>query len=257
MALVRGLPIRVLVPIGMSLALATVAFAQTRARAPSPHPKPARAADAGVVDAVGDDAGAQAAGPGGVAEGGTPAAPKSEPSDGGLKPSPLNAQPNELPAGAPWGTMADYDRILGEIAALRARVAAVEDGLVHSRIGIALETEGERASIVKLSVSLDDGVVYTAPANFRGSDAMPIYEHAVSPGRHAVTLDIDRKDTKDEAFRTSQRSRFVVDVPKDQRLSVELRVSDDSTMGSNFSSDGSGRYDLRVRMKVAARPVAR
>ena len=257
MALVRGLPFCVLVPIAMSLALATGAFAQTRGRTPAPHPKPGRSADAGVVDVSGDDAGAQAAGPGVVAEGGAPFSPKSELSDGGLKPSPLNPQPNELPSGAPLGTVADYDRVLGEIAALRARVAAVEDGLVHSRISIALETEGERASILKLSVLLDDGVVYTAPTSFRGGDAMPIYEHAVSPGRHAVTLDIDRKDTKDEAFRTSQRSRFMVDVPKDQRLGVEIRVTDDSSMGSNFSSDGNGRYDLRVRMKVAARPVAR
>ena len=222
--------------------------------------------DAGPApEATVDDAGASAASMPAVAVGAmdgggaTGAKIAPETNDGGPKASPLNPQPNELPSGTPPvpATTVDYDKLLGEISALRARVAAVGDGLFHSRIGIALQTDGDHGKIGRLTVSLDDGAIYTAPPNFRADDLTTIYEHAVAPGRHAITIDIDRKDDKDETFRTSQRSRFVVEVPKDQRLGVELRLTDESTMGADFPGDRSGRYDLRVRMKAAARAATK
>ena len=106
-------------------------------------------------------------------------------------------------------------------------------------------------------MSLDDGVVYTAQPNFRADDLTLVYDHAVAPGRHAITIDVERKDERDEAFRTAQRSRLVVDVPKDQKLSLEVKILDDSTMGADFPSDRSGRYDLRVRAKAVAKPVGK
>ena len=70
-----------------------------------------------------------------------------------------------------------------------------------------------------------------------------------------MTVEIDRKDDRDETFRSSQKSRFLVDVPKDERLEVTIRVDDDSDMGGDFPSDKKGRYDLRVRAKALAKPV--
>jgi hypothetical protein len=176
--------------------------------------------------------------------------------DGGIKPSPLNPAAAELPpAGAPTAAAPDYDKLLGDISALRARVAAVSDTLFRSRIAIALEADGSHAKIGRLTVSLDDGVVYTAPTGTSFESTTALYEHGVAPGRHAVIVDLDRKDDRDDTFRTSQRSRFLVDVPKDQRLELQIRVDDDSNMAANFPSDHSGRYDLRVRAKASAKPV--
>jgi len=181
--------------------------------------------------------------------------------DGGIKPSPLNPAANEMPpivAPAPSASAAvDYDKLLGDIAALRARVAAVGDSLFVARIALAVETDGSHAKIGKMTVSLDDGVVYAAPANFRADDPTTIYDHAVAAGRHAVTVDIDRKDDRDESFRDTERSRFVVEVPPDQKLNVTLRLDDDSNMGGNFPADRSGKYDVRVRIKASAAPVKR
>jgi hypothetical protein len=129
--------------------------------------------------------------------------------------------------------------------------------LYQSRISLGLQTDGDHGKIAKLTVSIDDGVVYTAPATFAASDMTTVYDHAVAPGRHAVTIDVDRKDDRDEAFRTSQRSRFTVDVPRDNKLNVEIRVIDDSSMGADFGSDRSGKYDLRFRVKAVAKPVSK
>jgi hypothetical protein len=104
-------------------------------------------------------------------------------------------------------------------------------------------------------VSLDDGVVYTAPTGFRADDATTVYDHAVAPGRHAVTVDVERRDDRDESFRTEQRSRFVVDVPDEQRLQLDIRIDDGSNMGGDWKSDHDGKYDLRIRANAEAKPV--
>ena len=151
----------------------------------------------------------------------------------------------------------DYDKLLADVAALRARVSAVADSLYRSRVGVALQIDGDHAKIAWLAVSLDDGVVYTAPANFAASDMTTVYDHAVAPGRHAVTIDVDRKDDRDESFRTSQRSRFIIDVPRDNKVQVDVKIIDDSSMGGDFPSDRSGKYDLRFRVKAVAKPVGK
>jgi hypothetical protein len=177
-----------------------------------------------------------------------------------VKLSPLNPAAPEMPplvAAAPSAAAPiDYDKLLGDIAALRARVAAVGDSLFVARIALAVETDGSHARIGKMTVSLDDGLVYTAPASFHADDPTTIYDHAVAPGRHAVTVDVDRRDDRDESFKDSQHARFVVDVPPDNKLTVTLYLDDDSDMGKNFPSDRKGKYDLRVRMKATATPAS-
>ena len=177
--------------------------------------------------------------------------------DGGVRPSPLTPLPNEYAGNADAGAPVDYDRILADIAALRARVAAASQNLYLSRIAIGVQAEGADTKVSRLTVSLDDGVVFTAPAGFRAEDGKPVYDHAVAPGRHAVTVEAERRDAKEESFRSSQRSRFIVDVPKDQLLRVDIRLSDDSTMGADFPGDKSGKYDLRVRLRAKATPAGK
>ena len=98
-------------------------------------------------------------------------------------------------------------------------------------------------------------MIIDAPPNTNFERATTLYEHGVAPGRHAIIVDVDRKDERDDTFRTSQRSRFLVDVPKDQQLELLVEIDDDSNMGKSFPSDHSGRYDLRVRAKATAKPV--
>jgi hypothetical protein len=236
--------------IAAATALATIAMAQPRVRPPAkPTRPPTSRTDAQADDTAPSDAGAN---------GPVEAPPVQESTDGGAKPSPLNPTPQELPSNAvDAGTPLDYDRLLADIAALRARVAAVSDNLYQSRVAVALQTDGDHGKIARLAVSLDDGVVYTAPASFAASDMTIVYDHAVAPGRHAVTVDIDRKDDRDETFRTSQKNRFTVDVPRDHRVEVQVKIIDDSSMGKDFPADKNGRYDLRVRVKAVAKPVTK
>jgi hypothetical protein len=245
-------------------ALVSVALAQPKGR-PAPKPKPKTTADAEAPSS--DDSvpipGSQAPVGASTLDGGPVPPPLVRPDlgDGGVKLSPLNPAAPEMPPLTPPAPSAsaavDYDKLVGDIAALRARVAAVGDSLFVARIALAVETDGNHAKIGRMVVSLDDGVVYTAPASFRADDPQTIYDHAVAPGRHAVSVDVDRRDDRDETFKDAQHARFIVDVPADNKLSVTLRLGDDSNMGGNFASDRSGKYDVRVRIKASASPVKR
>jgi hypothetical protein len=241
--------------------IATIALAQPHARPahPAARPRPASSADN-----PGDDrSGAPASSASGAPAAGAPAdtgpvpPPVADVTADGGKLSPLNPAANEFSeAGAAPPTL-DYDRLLTDIGALRARVAAVSDTLFHSRIAIALEATGDHARIAGLSVSLDDGVVWTSPTTFRPEEATTVYDHAVAPGHHALTVDVERRDDRNDAFRSAQRSRFIVDVPADEKLSVDLKLWDDSSMGGDFPGDRSGQYDLRVRARAKAQPLPR
>jgi hypothetical protein len=249
--------------VAVVMAFMSVALAQPKGR-PGAKPKPAADAQAPAPD---DTAvpipGSQAPAGASTLDGGPVPAPPVRPDlgDGGVKLSPLNPTAAEMPPltspPAPASSAGvDYEKLVGDIAALRARVAAVGDSLFVARIALAVETDGSHSKVGRMVVSLDDGVVYTAPANFRADDAQTIYDHAVAPGRHAVTVDVDRRDDRDETFKDAQHARFIVDVPADNKLSVTLRLGDDSNMG-NFPGDRSGKYDIRVRMKATAAPVKR
>ncbi|HEY2509530.1 MAG TPA: hypothetical protein VGI39_01620 [Polyangiaceae bacterium] len=256
---------RSLVAAGSFVVLATVvvhaALAQPRARHPPSKAKPPAVSDAGAGENATTEEANPPAAPAPTAavpavDAGPPAPPIAhiDLGDGGIKPSPLNPTAAELPPQVP-AAAPDYDKILGDVSALRARVAAITDTLFRSRIAVTLEADGSHAKIARLTLSLDDGVVYNAPPNTNFESKTALYEHGVAPGRHAVILEVDRKDDRDDTFRTTQRSRFMVDVPKDQRLELELSIDDDSNMGGDFPSDRSGRYDLRIRAKAAAKPV--
>ncbi len=237
--------------------VAAVAIAKpTKSKPPTADAGAESAPDSGTMASA--DAGAASSTAAGADAGPVPPPPIMHPEmgDGGVRASPLTPAPNEfaqpVDAGAP---SIDYDKLIGDIASLRARVAAVGDNLFHSRIAIQVRTDGDHGKIGRLVVSLDDGAVYTAPSNFKADDWQDVYAHALAPGRHAITVDVERKDDRNDGFRNSQRSRFTVEVPRDQELAVQIKIGDDSDMGKDFPSDKSGSYDLRVRVKAEARAV--
>ena len=169
--------------------------------------------------------------------------------------SPLNPAANEFSDAGLQPPSIDYDRLLADIAALRARVAAVSDTLFHSRIAIALETSGDhgahREPRRSRSTTASCG---PSPASFRADDATTVYDHAVAPGHHAVTVDVERRDDRNDAFRTTQRSRFIVDVPADQRLAVDVKLWDDSTWAATSPATRRGSTSSACASRAKAQP---
>jgi hypothetical protein len=166
------------------------------------------------------------------------------------KKSPLTPEPNEFPQGTPKPPPPAYDQLLSDIAALRSRVAAVTTTLFSSKLRVLVSVEGDDARIASFRVTLDDGVVYSAPDNFGGNEPLVVYEHAVAPGHHMLGIEIERYDTRNREYRTFQSSKFSVVVPESKRVESSFRIKDGSDMGNDFPKGHDGEYDLRVRLRA-------
>jgi hypothetical protein len=166
------------------------------------------------------------------------------------KPSPLTPAPAEFPSGVAKPPPFEYDKLLGDIAALRSRVAALTTTLFASKLRVVLEGRGDDARVSALSITLDDGVVFAAPERFSAEGEHTVYEHAVAPGHHVVGVEIERYDARNKEFRTWQSSRFSVVVPESKLVEGHLIIIDDSDMAEDFPDDGDGEYDLRVKLRA-------
>ena len=242
------------------LALATDVVAQTAASVP-----PGTAASAGSRSAAPGTGGAAAApgaaaratvsagtaaasapGQATVSAGTAPAntAPAPEPA----RPSPLNPTPAEFPSTTPAPSTPQLDALLSRVAALRSRIAAISGAMFSSKLRIEVRAEGESVRLESLHVSLDGGVVYTAPPRSGFEQTEVVYEHPVAPGQHVVAIEVERHDARNPQFSTWQESRFVVLVPEKKLLWTRFELEDKSSMAEDFAEDNEGQYQLRVKL---------
>jgi hypothetical protein len=166
------------------------------------------------------------------------------------QPSPLTPAPAEFPSGVAKPPPFEYDKLLGDIAALRSRVSALTTTLFASKLRVVVETRGDDARLSSLNVTLDDGVVFAAPDRFSADEERTVYEHAVAPGHHVVGVEIERYDARNKEYRTWQSSRFSVIVPESKLVQTHLVIIDDSDMAEDFADDADGEYDLRVKLRA-------
>jgi hypothetical protein len=165
-------------------------------------------------------------------------------------PSPLTPKPEEFPSGVAKPPPFEYDKLLGDIAALRSRVAALTTTLFASKLRVVVETRGDDARLSSFNITLDDGVVFAAPDRFSAEDERTVYEHAVAPGHHVVGVEIERYDARNKEYRTWQSSRFSVVIPESKLVDTHLTIVDDSDMAEDFPDDADGQYDLRVKLRA-------
>jgi len=225
------------------LLLSFVALAQPKRAAKEPEEKPAPS-KADKPESKPEPAPA----PGTDDLGGPP--PKAAGVSEQSKPSPLNPEANEFADGGTQPPPAEYDKLLGDIATLRSRVSALTTTLYASKVRVVVETRGSEARVASFTVTLDGGVVFTAPERFSAEDERTVYEHSVAPGHHVLGVDIERFDTRNKEYRTWQSSRFSVVIPESKLVDAHLIIQDSSDMGKDFPDDQDGEYDLRVRLRA-------
>lgn len=245
----------VLLALVAAVSLVSAAPAQPGKKAPAPKeeakPDASNAAKAELDKAdkpiTGGDADAASTGPDDLGAPPPKAVTEQKPEQ---KPSPLTPKPDEFPSGVAKPPAFEYDKLLGDIAALRSRVAALTTTLFASKLRVVVETKGDDARLASFNITLDDGVVFTAPARFSAEDERTVYEHAVAPGHHVVGVEIERYDARNKEYRTWQSSRFSVVIPENKLVHAHLVVVDDSDMADDFPSDADGEYDLRVKLRA-------
>jgi hypothetical protein len=166
--------------------------------------------------------------------------------------SPLNPTPEEFPRPGSNVASAELDALMSRVAALRSRIAALSATLFSSKLRVELRAAGDTVRLKSLKVSVDGGVVYTAPAQSVFERPEVVYEHAVAAGPHVLALEVEQQDLRQPQFSTWQTSRFVVVVPERRQLWTRFELEDDSSMGEDFAEDQAGHYELNVRLHAEA-----
>jgi len=167
-------------------------------------------------------------------------------------PSPLNPTPQEFPGAGANVASAELDALMSRVAALRSRIAAMSATLFSSKLRVELRAAGDSVRLKSLKVSLDGGVVYSAPAQSVFERPEVVYEHAVAAGPHVLALEVEQQDLRQPQFSTWQTSRFVVVVPERRQLWTRFELEDDSSMGEDFAEEQAGHYELSVRLSAEA-----
>jgi hypothetical protein len=166
--------------------------------------------------------------------------------------SPLNPAPEEFPRPGSNVASAELDALMSRVAALRSRIAALSATLFSSKLRVELRAAGDTVRLKSLKVSLDGGLVYTAPAQSVFERPQVVYEHAVAAGPHVLALEVEQQDLRQPQFSTWQTSRFVVVVPERRQLWTRFELEDDSNMGEDFTEEQAGHYELNVRLHAEA-----
>ena len=228
----------------LSISVVGLSFAAPRKGAPKP-PDTQSASDKTAADAGGMPAAERPADDLGPAP---PARPDAV--DPKARASALNPRADELPDGGVAPPPADYDRLFGDIAALRGRVAALTTTLFASKLRVTLRSEGDNARISRLNVTLDDGVVFSAPARFSAEDERVVYEHAVAPGHHVLGVEVERSDVRSNQYTNSQTTKLSIVIPEGKLVEAGVTLEDDSDIAEDFPDDEDGEYELAVRMRA-------
>jgi len=176
--------------------------------------------------------------------------PQTTGGGGGPPLSPLNPEPGESPKASPAAGPEALDKLIAEIATLRARVAALTTSLFSSKLKVYVHTDGDDARVLGFVVTLDDGVVFKGDPGFVAEDEKVVYEHAVAPGSHVVGIEIERQDTRGAAYKTWQTTRFALQVPERETLEAIVVIEDDSDMADDFPDGQDGKYELGVRLRA-------
>ena len=130
------------------LLLSFVALAQPKRAAKEPEDKAAKAAAAEKADKA-EPKSEPAPAPGNDELGGPPP-PKPASAREETKPSPLNPEANEFADGGAQAPPPEYDKLLGDIAALRSRVSALTTTLFASKLRVVVETRGSCVNILAM-----------------------------------------------------------------------------------------------------------
>lgn len=175
------------------------------------------------------------------------------PTTSGTPVSPLTPRPDETPpVKASVKPAASYDELMAEIATLRARVSMLGNAVWKSKVKVTFRMRGSHAQIAWAHLSLDGARVWSAPKGFAAEDDTAIFEGGVAPGPHALTIEIERRDDRDPSFKSIEKTTVTIAVPNGKTLEVESRLEDDSSMGGDFPSGESGKYDLGLKIKAKA-----
>lgn len=264
--MLRALVTIVCVLLSFSIAIGTADAQRRRGRrgrrgaaAAEETPPPAEEVPAATDDPAADPDAGVTAPPAARAEGATdPALPPA--AGTGLPPAaavpPPVADPGPLPPDL-GPLRADWSTLMDDMVSARQRVATLGEELFHTRMSITVQDRaGDDVNLTRFALELDGTPIFHVDGSIEGGDAgTSVWDGALAPGPHELTLELTQEAREGEEYRYSQRDTFRFIVVRDRRTEITIVLEDDSDIARSFGSGGEGRYEVRTRVRVATRAL--
>jgi len=176
-----------------------------------------------------------------------PPAAATPASDADLGPAPPDLSP----------LRAEYSTLMDDMVAARELVATLGEDLFRTRVAITVQDRaGDDQSLASFALELDGTPVFHTEGEIEGgADGRQVYEGALAPGPHVLTVASEQRASEDSEYRYNDRDTYRFIVVRDRRTEITIILEDDSDIAQHFSHDGEGRYDVHTRVRVATRAL--
>lgn len=151
----------------------------------------------------------------------------------------------------------DWSTLMDDMVSARQRVATLGEELFHTRLAITVQDRaGDDVSLTRFALELDGTPIFHTDGAIEGGDAgTRVWDGALAPGPHEITIELTQESRDGEEYRYSQRDTFRFIVVRDRSTDVTIVLEDDSDIARSFGSGGEGRYEVRTRVRVATRAL--
>lgn len=146
---------------------------------------------------------------------------------------------------------------MDDMVAARELVATLGQELFRTRVAIDVQDRaGDDQSLASFALELDGTPVFHVEGEIEGGgEGRQVYEGALAPGPHVLTVAMEQRAASDSEYRYVQRDTYRFIVVRDRRTEVGIVLEDDSDIAQHFQNDGEGRYDVHTRVRVATRAL--
>ena len=153
---------------------------------------------------------------------------------------------------------ADYSALMDDMVGARQLVATLGEELFRTRVAITVQDRaGDEQSLATFALELDGAPVFHVDGEIEGGgEGRQVYEGALAPGPHVLTIAMEQRAREDTEYRYVQRDTYRFIVVRDRRTEVGIVLEDSSDIARQFAHDGEGRYDVHTRVRVATRALA-
>jgi hypothetical protein len=140
----------------------------------------------------------------------------------------------------------------------RQLVATLGEELFQTRVVITVQDRaGDDQTLATFALELDGAPVFHTDGEIEGgSEGRQVYEGALAPGPHVLTVASEQRAREDAEYRYVQRDTYRFIVVRDRRTEIGIVLEDDSDIARQFPHDGEGRYDVHTRVRVATRMLS-
>lgn len=151
----------------------------------------------------------------------------------------------------------EFTAVMDDLVRVRSRIAVLGRQLFQTKVRVRVQ---DRASddqdLVSIALRLDGAPIFSGDPSSVNGDVRQIFEGFAAPGPHLLTVETEQRARANDDYRYTQSDTYRFQVVRGKATELTLTLDDSSNIAEDFSDDGEGEYDIRMRLRVATRELS-